>query len=143
MRVVASQVPASFANDEDNWFGKDDREAQSRAEQSVAAVGARIVGAKPFPSAARKLEELTRNPKARLEQVVAVLETDPGLSVRLLRLANSAGYGLKVTETSVRHAAGLVGTRGLHQVATTAAILDLFETSNATAVELLEHAAVV
>jgi putative nucleotidyltransferase with HDIG domain len=141
--VAASSSPGSFGNDEDNWFGQDDRLAESRAEQSVAAVGARIIGAKPFPVAARRLEELTRNPKARLEQVVSVLETDPGLSVRLLRLVNSAGYGLKVRVTSVRHAAVLVGTRRLHQVATTAAILDLFETSNDTAVELLEHATVV
>jgi putative nucleotidyltransferase with HDIG domain len=133
----------SFGNEEDSWFGGDDRAAEARAEQSVAAVGARIVGAKPFPIAARRLEELTRNPKARLEQVVAVLETDPGLSVRLLRLVNSAGYGLKVRVTSVRHAAVLVGTRRLHQVATTAAILDLFEATNSTAIELLEHAAVV
>ena len=141
--MVASPSPGSFGNEEDSWFGGDDREAEARAEQSVAAVGAKIVGAKPFPIAARRLEELTRNPKARLEQVVSVLETDPGLSVRLLRLVNSAGYGLKVRVTSVRHAAVLVGTRRLHQVATTAAILDLFETSNSTAVELLEHATVV
>jgi putative nucleotidyltransferase with HDIG domain len=141
--VVASPSHGSFGNEEDTWFGGDDAEAEARAEQSVAAVGARIIGAKPFPIAARRLEELTRNPKARLEQVVSVLETDPGLSVRLLRLVNSAGYGLKVRVTSVRHAAVLVGTRRLHQVATTAAILDLFETSNETAIELLEHAAVV
>ncbi|MEO6602452.1 MAG: HDOD domain-containing protein [Polyangiaceae bacterium] len=141
--MVASTSPGSFGNEEDSWFGGDDRAAEARAEQSVAAVAARIVGAKPFPVAARRLEELTRNPKARLEQVVAVLETDPGLSVRLLRLVNSAGYGLKVRVTSVRHAAVLVGTRRLHQVATTAAILDLFETTNTTAIELLEHAAVV
>ncbi|HEX3855485.1 MAG TPA: HDOD domain-containing protein [Polyangiaceae bacterium] len=141
--MVASPSHGSFGKAEDNWFGSDDSEAQSRAEQSVAAVGARIVGAKPFPIAARRLEELTRNPKARLEQVVSVLETDPGLSVRLLRLVNSAGYGLKVRVTSVRHAAVLVGTRRLHQVATTAAILDLFDAGNETAVELLEHAAVV
>jgi putative nucleotidyltransferase with HDIG domain len=142
--LVASPSHGSFGNEDDVWFGSgDDRDAEARAEQSVAALGARIVGAKPFPVAARRLEELTRNPKARLEQVVSVLETDPGLSVRLLRLVNSAGYGLKVRVTSVRHAAVLVGTRRLHQVATTAAILDLFETNNQTAVELLEHATVV
>ena len=141
--MVASPSHGSFGNEEHAWFGGDDRDAEARAEQSVAALGARIVGAKPFPIAARRLEELTRNPKARLEQVVSVLETDPGLSVRLLRLVNSAGYGLKVRVTSVRHAAVLVGTRRLHQVATTAAILDLFETNNETAVELLEHATVV
>ncbi|HEY2407734.1 MAG TPA: HDOD domain-containing protein [Polyangiaceae bacterium] len=142
--MAASQSPGAFGSDENVWFGQNDVEAESRAAASVAAVGAKIIGAKPFPIAARRLEELTRNPKARLEQVVSVLETDPGLSLRLLRLVNSAGYGLKVRVTSVRHAAVLVGTRRLHHVATTAAILDLFDSkNNQTAFELLEHASVV
>ncbi len=59
-----------------------------------------------------------------------MLESDPGLSMRLLRLVNSAGYALRVRCTSVRHAASLVGMRRLHQLATTAAVLDLFETDN-------------
>lgn len=134
----------TFAIDEELWFGDhDDAEAEGRAAASLAAVGARIVGAKPFPIAARRLDELTRNPSTRIEQVVNVLESDPALSARLLRLVNSAGYGLKVRVTSVRHAAVLVGTRRLNQVATTAAILDLFDGNNTHAIELLEHAAVV
>jgi putative nucleotidyltransferase with HDIG domain len=134
----------TFALDEELWFGDhDDAEAEGRAAASLAAVGARIVGAKPFPVAARRLDELTRNPSTRIEQVVNVLESDPALSARLLRLVNSAGYGLKVRVTSVRHAAVLVGTRRLNQVATTAAILDLFDGNNAHGMELLEHAAVV
>ncbi len=133
-----------FALDESLWFGDgDDAEAESRAAASLAAVGARIVGAKPFPIAARRLDELTRNPSTRIEQVVTVLESDPALSARLLRLVNSAGYGLKVRCTSVRHAAVLVGTRRLNQVATTAAILDLFDGTNQIGMELLEHASVV
>jgi len=134
----------NFALDESLWFGEgDDAEAESRAAASLAAVGTRIVGAKPFPVAARRLDELTRNPNTRIEQVVTVLESDPALSARLLRLVNSAGYGLKVRCTSARHAAVLVGTRRLNQVATTAAILDLFDGNNTLGVELLEHAAVV
>ncbi len=140
---VGAATP-SFALDEELWFGDgEDREAEGRAAASLAAVGARIVGAKPFPLAARRLDELTRNANTRIEQVVGVLESDPALSARLLRLVNSAGYGLKVRCTSVRHAAVLVGTRRLNQVATTAAILDLFDGTNGVGVELLEHAAIV
>lgn len=139
-----SVTTSTFALDEDLWFGEgQDIEAESRAAASLAAVGARIVGAKPFPLAARRLDELTRNTNTRIEQVVSVLESDPALSARLLRLVNSAGYGLKIRCTSVRHAAVLVGTRRLNQVATTAAILDLFDANNDRAMELLEHASVV
>jgi putative nucleotidyltransferase with HDIG domain len=141
--VSASLSPGNFGRDEQDWFGGRDQEAEEAASKSLAATAARIVGAKPFPVAAKRLEELTRTNNARIEQVVVVLESDPALSARLLRLVNSAGYGLKVRCTSVRHAAVLVGTRRLNQVATTAAILDLFESSNTLAAELLEHAAVV
>ena len=141
--MSASLSPGNFGRDEQEWFGGRDQEAEEATSKSLAATAARIVGAKPFPVAAKRLEELTRTTTARIEQVVAVLESDPALSARLLRLVNSAGYGLKVRCTSVRHAAVLVGTRRLNQVATTAAILDLFESSNTLAAELLEHAAVV
>ncbi len=141
--MSASLSPGNFGQDENEWFGGRDEEAEQAASKSLAATAARIVGAKPFPVAAKRLEELTRTTSARIEQVVVVLESDPALSARLLRLVNSAGYGLKVRCTSVRHAAVLVGTRRLNQVATTAAILDLFESSNTLAAELLEHAAVV
>lgn len=141
--MSASISPGNFGRDEQDWFGGRDQEAEEAASKSLAATAARIVGAKPFPVAAKRLEELTRTNSARIEQVVSVLESDPALSARLLRLVNSAGYGLKVRCTSVRHAAVLVGTRRLNQVATTAAILDLFESSNSLAAELLEHAAVV
>jgi putative nucleotidyltransferase with HDIG domain len=142
--VSASLSPGNnFGRDENDWFGGRDQDAEEAASKSLAATAARIVGAKPFPVAAKRLEELTRTSTARIEQVVLVLESDPALSARLLRLVNSAGYGLKVRCTSVRHAAVLVGTRRLNQVATTAAILDLFESSNTLAAELLEHASIV
>lgn len=142
--LAKSGASPVFALDEDLWFGQgDDVEAESQAASSLAAVVSRIVGAKPFPMAARRLDELTRDKNARIEQVVAVLESDPALSARLLRLVNSAGYALKIRCTSVRHAAVLVGSRRLNQLATTAAILDLFDANNERAIELLEHAAVV
>lgn len=141
--MSASQSPGNFGRDEHDWFGGRDEQAEEAASKSLAATAARVVGAKPFPVAAKRLEELTRSANVRIEQVVVVLESDPALSARLLRLVNSAGYGLKVRCTSVRHAAVLVGTRRLNQVATTAAILDLFESSNTLAAELLEHAAIV
>lgn len=129
---------------EELWFGEDtDDEAEKRAASSMAARAGRVLGAKPFPVAARQLESLTRTPNAPLEKVIKVLEGDPGLSARLLRLVNSAGYALRVRCTSVGHAAALVGTERLNQVATTAAILDMFDAESSLAVHVLEHTTVV
>ena len=116
--------------DEELWFDSDDGGdaiAEAKAAESMAAMVGRILGAKPFPVAAQKLADLTRAPNARIDQAVRILESDPALSARLLRLVNSAGYALRLRCTSVRHAAALVGTRRLHQVATTSAVLDLFD----------------
>lgn len=130
--------------DEELWYGvSSDEQAEARAAKSMAARMGRIVGAKPFPAAAQRLSQITQNPNCSMDEVVGVLESDPALSARLLRLVNSVGYSLRTPCTSVRHAASLVGTEKLNQVASTAAILDMYESSGERAAELLEHATVV
>lgn len=132
--------------DEELWFGRSEGEdsiAEESAAISMAARIGRIVGAKTFPRSAKRLAELTRDDRVRIEPVVGVLESDPALSAKLLRLVNSAGYGLRMRCTSVRHAATLVGTDRLHQIATTAAVLDMFEQDSLVAARVIEHSTVV
>jgi HD-like signal output (HDOD) protein len=130
--------------DEELWYGaSSDETAEAEAAKSMAARMGRIVGAKPFPAAAQRLSQLTQDPNCQMDEVVAVLESDPALSARLLRLVNSVGFSLRTACTSVRHAAALVGTEKLNQVASTAAILDMYESGGEKAKELLEHATVV
>jgi putative nucleotidyltransferase with HDIG domain len=137
-------VGATAAIDETNWFGTNDQAvAEETAGRSMAALVGRIIGAKPFPMSARRLADLTRLDVVRIEPVIQVLESDPGLSARLLRLVNSAGYALRQRCTSVRHAATLVGTDRLHQIATTAAVLDLFDSKGPFAAQIIEHSTVV
>lgn len=140
----ATPAPSGMSIDEELWFGSSDSEAAERAAaQSMAGVVGRIYGAKPFPEAARRLAELTRNDTTQLQEIVTVLEQDPALSAKLLRLVNSAGFGLRQRCTSVRHAVTLVGSKQLNQLATTAAVLDLFATESELSLQLLEHCTVV
>jgi HD-like signal output (HDOD) protein len=130
--------------DEELWYGaSSDEVAEAQAAKSMAARMGRIVGAKPFPAAAHRLSVITQDPNCQMDEVVQVLESDPALSARLLRLVNSVGFSLRTACTSVRHAAALVGTEKLNQVASTAAILDMYESGGDRARELLEHATVV
>ena len=130
--------------DEELWYGaSSDEVAEAEASKSMAARMGRIVGAKPFPAAAHRLSQITQDPNCQMDEVVSVLESDPALSARLLRLVNSVGFSLRTACTSVRHAAALVGTEKLHQVASTAAILDMYESGGEVARDLLEHATVV
>jgi HD-like signal output (HDOD) protein len=130
--------------EEELWFGGHDPSvAEDAAARSMAALVGRIVGAKPFPESARRLADLTRKDVIRIEPIIQVLERDPALSARLLRLVNSAGYALRQRCTSVRHAATLVGTDRLHQIATTAAVLDLFDAHGSMAARIIEHSTIV
>jgi putative nucleotidyltransferase with HDIG domain len=141
---LSAPADNSVAAEEANWFGTNDQAvAEENAGRSMAALVGRIIGAKPFPMSARRLADLTRLDVVRIEPVIHVLESDPGLSARLLRLVNSAGYALRQRCTSVRHAATLVGTDRLHQIATTAAVLDLFDSKSPFAAQIIEHSTVV
>ena len=127
--------------DEELWYGvSSDERAEGLAAKSMSARMGRIIGAKPFPAAAQRLSQITQNPSCQMDDVVSVLESDPALSARLLRLVNSVGFSLRTSCTSVRHAATLVGTEKLNQVASTAAILDMYESGSEQTTQLLEHA---
>ncbi len=129
---------------EELWFGSESSEAaEKRAAASLAARVGRVLGAKPFPASALRLAKLTRDPHCTIDDIQGVLETDPALSARLLRMVNSAGFALRTECTSVRHAAALVGNSRLNQIATTAAIMDMYDNGASQAGRILEHATVV
>lgn len=136
-------TPRAVSREEDDWFGDRDTEGERAAQASMAATVARIVGAKPFPVAARRLAELTEDDGAPLRQAIGVLESDPALSARVLQLVNGASFALRVRCTSVPHAAALLGGRRLHHLATTAAVLDRFDAATPAARGLVEHATTV
>jgi len=135
---------APVALDEDLWFGTTDGDAAEKAAaSSMAATAGTVIGAKPFPESAKRLAELSSKDNTPVHEFVQVLEQDPALSAKLLRVVNSAGFGLRQRCTSVRHAVTIVGSKHLHQIATTAAVLDMFDSESGIAVTILEHSAVM
>lgn len=140
---VTSGAP-SVAFDEELWFGTNDGEAaETAAARSMAATAGKLLGARPFPESARKLAELSSKDSTSVHEYVHVLEQDPALSAKLLKVVNSAGFSLRQRCTSVRHAVTIVGSKYLHQIATTAAVLDMFNSESAYAVSVLSHSAVM
>jgi len=67
----------------------------------------------PIPGEAAKLLGLLRDPEASVSQVEAVLRNDPGLTANVLKLTNSAYFGLSAKIGSVRQAVVLLGSRRL------------------------------
>jgi putative nucleotidyltransferase with HDIG domain len=129
---------------EDLWFGGGaDDTARQGASASVAALMARIHGVKPLPVAAHRLMQATRNPDTPVATIARLLETDAGLLARVLRLVNSAVFGLRSPCTSARAAITLLGPRRIAEVATASAILDTFDDGTDAARAVFEHALAV
>jgi c-di-GMP-related signal transduction protein len=72
----------------------------------------------------RLLVELNSG-EVSLERAAAIIQHDPGLAMRVLRLVNSAASGLRRTIASITDAVTMVGTRKLQQWLTLMLMADL------------------
>jgi putative nucleotidyltransferase with HDIG domain len=129
---------------EDLWFGevKDDP-AEKKAAESLVSQVAEIHGLRPFPVSAQQLMGLVRSPNYTIDAVEKVIETDPLLAARVMRVVNSAAYALRTRCTSISHAVVLLGAKTLSEIATAMAVLDMVDASSALMERLRYHSVAV
>lgn len=72
-----------------------------------------------MPATAARLLPLLRNPDAGTAQIEEILKYDPGLTANILKLTNSAYFGLPSQVSSVRQAILLLGWKRLLQLVMT------------------------
>ena len=113
--------------DERNWLGDPASEIRKkRVPESAAARAARLHGARPFPIAAAKILTLTAREDFDVTAVVRALESDAPMAVRVLRVVNSAAFGLLAKVTSIRHAVAMLGSKGVRDATIAGSVLNLF-----------------
>lgn len=79
-----------------------------------------------LPDVVSETISLLESDKAGTRQVGAVVAKDPPLTVKLLRIANSALYGAKTPILSPEHAAAVLGFDGLRNMLLHASVVDMF-----------------
>jgi len=67
----------------------------------------------PMPQVVTKAQEVIRNPSSGIKELAAVLEKDQALVGKILKLANSAYYGVSGKVSSVEHASVMLGYKTL------------------------------
>lgn len=77
-----------------------------------------------FPTATLRTLETIRDQEASIGQVAESLCVDPGLSVRVLKLVNSAGFGLRHAVEDLSHAVHLMGRAPLESMLISIAVRD-------------------
>lgn len=69
-----------------------------------------------------KLGQIIRDPDSCMEDIVNILKLDTGLTADVLRLANSAAFGLPRQVSSVKEAIVRLGMKKLYQLAISSSV---------------------
>ena len=98
--------------------------------QSVEALVDQAYELAPFPAIAMRVMEVAESDRFSAYDLAAVISADQALSVKLLRLANSAYYGFARRISTVRDSVVLLGFREVKSAAIAAALMEFAPPSN-------------
>ena len=80
-----------------------------------------------FPDNIMRIEQLLNDPEVDMLDIATNIASDVGLSTDLLRLVNSASFGLKQKVVSIPLAVNLVGTRGIRNLLYSVGVMNIFK----------------
>jgi putative nucleotidyltransferase with HDIG domain len=106
----------------------------SLAEQpprSLDAVVLQLVEVSTLPQIALSVIRIARDPATGVADLRAVVEGDPALSARVIRLVNSAAYGLRLPVTNLHQAISYLGFSQVRNLAMTASVCEAFRREEA------------
>jgi len=118
-----------------------------RAKQVVEKAISSIGDLATLPEVTIRIIEIVENPKSTARDLHEVIKNDPALSVKVLKVVNSAFYGLPGQVASVDRAIILLGLSAVKNIAIAASIARLFKGSRIsehfTASDLWRHSVAV
>lgn len=80
-----------------------------------------------LPVIVNRLNSVIYSPQTSAKEVSKILSMDPALSSKILRIVNSAFYGLPNRITSVTHAIIMLGFNTVKNIAISSSVLDIFK----------------
>ncbi|MFQ5494669.1 MAG: HDOD domain-containing protein, partial [Phycisphaerae bacterium] len=97
--------------------------AQVVVDKAIASIGDLAT----LPEVTIKIIEIVEDPKSTARDLHEVIKNDPALSVKILKVVNSAFYGLPGQVASVDRAIILLGLSAVKNIAIAASIARLFK----------------
>jgi HD-like signal output (HDOD) protein len=79
------------------------------------------------PVVFKKLQEALKDPDLSLKKFDTILKTDPSLSARLLKFANSSFYAFDTKVETITHALSVVGVKPLTEIAQSMIMMQKFK----------------
>jgi putative nucleotidyltransferase with HDIG domain len=82
------------------------------------------------PIVFHQIQKVLNDPRVSAGQIAKILQEDPAMSVKVLKLTNSAFYGLQREVESVKQAVIIVGLEAIKNLVLSASVLDMFKGKN-------------
>lgn len=92
--------------------------------ERVRVVLSRLGALPALPATYAKLAELTRNPEVSMDEVASVVERDPAITANVLKIINSAYFGLPRRVSNVRETVKYLGLEPLKNIVLTTEIFE-------------------
>jgi len=80
-----------------------------------------------LPGVFVRVNEMVNDPQCTMSKVAELIGQDPGLTMRVLRMANSPAYGASKEIDSVARAVTLIGTERVRDIALATSAVDTFD----------------
>ena len=93
----------------------------------IEAVVRWIQDVSTLPQVALKVMEVARDPDSGAADLKTVVEGDPALAARVLRMVNSAAYGVRSAVTNLHQAISYLGFNQIRNLALTASVAEIFK----------------
>ena len=108
-KTVVAAAPASAPTDENQT-----------AEELKKRILSNLSGLPPMPQIVFKAHEIMEDPNSGTKKVAELIETDQAIAAKVLKMANSAYYGMSGKVSSIQHAAVVLGDKALGELVTLA-----------------------
>jgi putative nucleotidyltransferase with HDIG domain len=79
-----------------------------------------------IPAVVQRINQMLQDPEAGVREIALVVAEDAPLAAKVLKIANSAYYGLREKCMSTQHAAAILGVRVLKNVVTQASVMNQY-----------------
>lgn len=101
-------------------------DAQAKQEAKLKSIISRIHN---LPTPAMVFNQINRvisNPNTSAYDVAAIISEDPAISAKVLKLTNSAFYGIPRTVTNIKQAIVILGLEAVKSLVLSASVFDMF-----------------
>ena len=101
----------------------DTKDAADKLQQTIG----RISNLPTPPLVFQQINRVVNDPGTSAYDVAAILSEDPAISVKILKLSNSAFYGLRHEVTSINQAVVIMGMEAVRSMVLSTAVFDIFK----------------